>query len=182
MKPKGHKRECRCVICARPKRSAKSRTKPRTKSRVARRNIGYENQAASLHDRVAAGQATRKTRQNSAVRMNPDPANHVTIVSGPVSALREYLPTPTRSPKPASNPEHYPRTARGPKGSQRWFILDLFGARGAKISTRIKKGARGKIAVEASGLVRRRVNNRIVHRVELSGPYTRKPTTRSVRT
>lgn len=73
------------------------------------------------------------------------------------------------------NPAHYPRTPRGPKGNPRWYILDLFDGRGNRVSSRYRKCARAKCATEAMGLVNRRVGKHMVRKVELSGPYARKP-------
>lgn len=73
------------------------------------------------------------------------------------------------------NPAHYPRTSRGPKGNVRWYILDLFDGRGNKLSTRVRKCARAKCATEAAQLVDRKVGKHMVRKVELSGPYSRKP-------
>lgn len=76
---------------------------------------------------------------------------------------------------PRPNPAHYPRTARGPKGHARWYILDLYDGKDRHISTRVRKGARAKLGTEAAGLVNRRVGKAMVRKVELSGPYARKP-------
>ena len=55
MKPKGHKRGCRCVVCA--------NIRNKNGSRRVRHNHGYENQVASLHARAAR----KTTRKNSTV-------------------------------------------------------------------------------------------------------------------
>lgn len=79
------------------------------------------------------------------------------------------------------NTAHYPRTSRGPKGNVKWYILDLFDARGGKVDSRYKKCARAKCATDAAGLVNRKIRGRIVRKVELSGPYSRKPNANTVR-
>lgn len=82
----------------------------------------------------------------------------------------------------AGNPtSHYPRTSRGPKGKVKWYILDLRDGRGNLISTRIRKCAHAKCATEAAGLVDRKVGKRMVRKVELSGPYSRKPNANTTR-
>jgi len=82
----------------------------------------------------------------------------------------------------AGNPTaHYPRTKRGPKGKPKWYILDLFDGRGNLISSRYRKCARAKCAAEAQGLVNRKVGKRMVRKVELSGPYSRKPNAKTTR-
>ena len=81
----------------------------------------------------------------------------------------------------AGNPAHYPRTGRGPKGHVKWYILDLFDGRGRLISSRYRKCARAKCATEATGLVDRKVGKRMVRKVELSGPYSRKPNAHTTR-
>lgn len=276
MKPKGHKRGCRCVVCS-----------PR---RPARRNHGYENQAASLHDR-AAQNPRRKRRKNSTIpiggqktvrgrnakleldtfhRRNPDgdyaKANDLELyikntggeLQDRIRALRTMLvrkykrgtydrdhavrawmyiaddgarmyarefrtggrtsfgpfDAPTRritaralasdftvglelgewdylykgNPRRntgiriAGNPtSHYPRTSRGPKGKVRWYILDLKDGRGNLISSRYRKCAHSKCATEAAGLVDRKVGKKMVRKVELSGPYSRKPNANTTR-
>lgn len=91
-----------------------------------------------------------------------------------ISSHRSNLAIARRA---ASNPTaHYPRTKRGPKGTVKWYILDLFDGRGGKISSRYRKCARAKCATEAAGLVNRKVGGKMVRKVELSGPYSRKPT------
>lgn len=77
--------------------------------------------------------------------------------------------------QPKKNMAHFPRTTRGPKGKAAWFILDLYDGSGRKVSSRYKRGARAKMATEAAGLVNRKVQKHIVRKVELSGPYSRKP-------
>lgn len=66
MKPKGHKKGCPCVICAR----VRPRRKNIAKKRVARRNHGMESQMRAL---VRSAPKKAAKRKNSAVRMrNPD--------------------------------------------------------------------------------------------------------------
>lgn len=85
-------------------------------------------------------------------------------------------------PAAARNPiGHYPRTKRGPKGAVRWYILDLYDGRDNRISSRFKKCAHAKCATEAAGLVGRKTGGKLIRKVELSGPYARKPTASTVR-
>lgn len=77
--------------------------------------------------------------------------------------------------------DHYPRTTRGPKGKVRWYILDLYNGRGTLVSSRYRKCARAKCATEAAGLVNRKVGKSMVRKVELSGPYSRKPNAKTTR-
>lgn len=77
--------------------------------------------------------------------------------------------------------DHFPRTTRGPKGSIKWFILDLYDGRGNRVSSRYRKCARAKCATEAASLVNRKVGSKMVRKVELSGPYSRKPTATTTR-
>ena len=76
---------------------------------------------------------------------------------------------------------HFPRTGRGPKGNVKWYIIDLRDGRGNLISSRYRKCARAKCATEAAQLVDRKVGKKMVRKVELSGPYSRKPTASTTR-
>jgi len=102
----------------------------------------------------------------------------------------DYLYPPKTNPRRrrntsiriAGNPtSHYPRTTRGPKGNVRWYILDLKDGRGNLISSRYRKCAHSKCATEAAGLVDRKVGKKMVRKVELSGPYSRKPNAKTTR-
>lgn len=85
-------------------------------------------------------------------------------------------------PKKYQNPvSHFPRTTRGPKGNVKWYILDLYDGRGNLVSSRYRKCARAKCATEAAGLVNRKVGKKMVRKVELSGPYGRKPNAKTTR-
>lgn len=178
MKPKGHRRGCQCVVCA-----------PR-KRRTRRKNHGYENQARTLHQKGLS--AARKMAKNSTVvipgtrrarnavlkrtaAQNPG----IQIPEGAIIVLAQTHEPSTS--KVRRNTSHYPRTKRGPKGNVRWYILDLFNARGDRIGSRYRKCARAKCATEAAGLVGRKVRNKVVRKVELSGPYSRKPNANTVR-
>ena len=210
MKPKGHKKNCQCVICARPAK------------RKVRKNHGYENQArvAFRNSTVPLGGTARTARPDRMALPMPVGNPHIqpsgtgngwTVIvdaheiprlrySAYIGHIDRYgkitlwrpaaggiprdykqhamrILEEARDSLPTANPAHFPRTARGPKGkTARWFILDLYDGRGAKVGTRIKQGARAKFATEAAGLVDRRVGKKTVRKVELSGPYARKPT------
>lgn len=177
MKPKGHKRACKCVICAR---------KPTRKPR--RKNAGYENQMNTLHEQAAADRA-RSTRRNSTVRIprtfeaagNPAVVLTKSELAKVLLARGRKRPVPPK-PRPAKNNKgHYPRTGRGPKGNARWYILDLYSGNGTRRSARIKQSTNAAMQVEAAGLVDRKVGNHIIRKVELSGPYARKPTSTTAR-
>jgi len=88
------------------------------------------------------------------------------------------LPKKYQRPNPVS---HYPRTTRGSKGNPKWYILDLYNGRGTLVSSRYRKCARAKCATEAAGLVNRKVGKTMVRKVELSGPYSRKPNAKTTR-
>jgi hypothetical protein len=75
-----------------------------------------------------------------------------------------------------TNPQHFPKTTRGRKGIKKWFIFDIYGAKGRKLGTRIGNGTHAESRAKAIGLSTSKVGSRIVTRVVLSGPYSRKPT------
>lgn len=62
-----------------------------------------------------------------------------------------------------------------------WWILDLYSARGKKISTIIGQGSKAKSTSEAKSFINKSYRGYSVAKVELSGPYSRQPTSKTVR-
>ena len=101
---------------------------------------------------------------------------------------KKYQSKPTPRPRRrnktlnvSENMGHYPRTAAGRKGTDTWFIFDIFAGRDEHISTRIKKLTKAKAHLEAGALVGHRLGRKIVRKVELAGPYSRKPSAKTAR-
>lgn len=197
MKPKGHKRGCRCIICARPTKKARKK----------RANHGYENQAATLHERALKGGAVKfkvksgpkkkavKKRKNSSVpipgtvrarsmelrRVNPETVDEA--AASLLNALEERVRTAPvvvrgNARKPAKRRKK--ATKRRNAGGS-WFILDLFDSKGGKIGSRYKQKPKADVTEEGKGLVNRKVGHKIVRRVVMSGPYASKPGATTVR-
>lgn len=199
MKPRGHKRGCRCIICARPTKKARKK----------RANHGYENQAATLHERaLQEGAVTfkvksgpkkkagaRARRKNSTVpipgtvrarsmelrRVNPETVDEA--AASLLNALEERVRTAPvvvrgNARKPAKRRK---KAAKRRNAGGSWFILDLFDSKGGKIGSRYKQKAKADVTEEGKGLVNRKVGHKIVRRVVMSGPYASKPGATTVR-
>ncbi len=115
---------------------------------------------------------------------SPTPAQHAAVQH--LTGVRSKPPTPRPKRKNktlsvSENMGHYPRTKAGRKGTDTWFIFDIFAGRGVHISTRIKKITRAKAHLEAGALVGHKLGRKIVRKVELAGPYSRKPTAKTAR-
>ena len=181
MKPKGHKRGCKCVVCDRPMRK-------NTRRKPAKRNAGYERQAdVALWNRPDRAGRKTNVRHNSTVII-PGTTRSRSAASGLAAhRARRKNPLPfeivvqLRDASTKNPVDHFPRTTRGPKGNIKWYILDLYDGRGNLVSSRYRKCARAKCATEAAGLVNRRVGKKMVRKVELSGPYGRKPNAKTTR-
>lgn len=95
---------------------------------------------------------------------------------------KKELPSMT---KVFGNPIHIPRTNRGRPAKDAWWILDLFDGKGKKITTHIGKGEKKAAEYEAANMINKRAKgrgkSRIVRSAALSGPYSRKPNTRTKR-
>jgi hypothetical protein len=62
-----------------------------------------------------------------------------------------------------------------------WWILDLYSARGKKISTIIGQGSKAKSTSEAKSFINKSYRGYSVAKVELAGPYSRQPNSKTVR-
>lgn len=152
-RPKGHKRGCACVICARQRPRRKNSARP------SKQNAGYENQqlqnlreeAKTLRGKVAKNR--RGVRRNSAVRI---PRAGFEVTENPVF-----------------------RGSAKSRPAVRWYILDLYASNGAKISTRIRQ--QKPSGDEVRSMLGRRLNHHNVRKIELSGPYSQKPTAKTAR-
>jgi hypothetical protein len=79
------------------------------------------------------------------------------------------------------NPIHHITKAGRGRPTTAWWILDLYSARGKKISTIIGQGSKAKSTSEAKSFINKSYRGYSVAKVELSGPYSRQPTSKTVR-
>lgn len=75
---------------------------------------------------------------------------------------------------------HITKAGRG-RPTTSWWILDLYSARGKKISTIIGQGSKAKSTSEAKSFVNKSYRGYKVSKVQMAGPYSRKPTSKTVR-
>jgi hypothetical protein len=72
------------------------------------------------------------------------------------------------------------RPAGGPKGGY-WWILDIFDAKDRKLGHLIGKGTKEKATLDAKYKVGDKYRGKTIERAMLSGPYDRKPTSKTKR-
>jgi len=70
---------------------------------------------------------------------------------------------------------HITKAGRG-RPTTAWWILDLYSARGKKLSTKIGQGSKAKSTAEAKSFINKSEYGTKIVKVELSGPYARRPT------
>jgi len=75
---------------------------------------------------------------------------------------------------------HFTKAGRG-KPTSAWWILDMYSARGKKISTIIGQGSKAKSTSEAKSFINKTHKGYKVTKVQLAGPYVRQPHSRTVR-
>ncbi len=132
--------------------------------------------------KMAARKRKRKRKKNSTVALESPLAMNTFADEGD-----NLFDIPEEDDmKVFGNPIHIPSTGRGPKATPKWWIVDLYGVNKKKFKTIIGKGSKKSAEYDAAGFVGHGMSSgkgrrRIVKSAILSGPYNRKPTTRTKR-
>ena len=131
-----------------------------------------------------------KRRKNSAVRFLDSDLSMLAGKEGITSTSRESMMRVFGNPIETdsyANPIHIPKTTRGRPSKDSWWILDLYDSKKAKIRTEIGSGAKRSAEHDAASFIGHRAKPRgrgtakLVKSAMLSGPYSRKPTTKTKR-
>ena len=79
------------------------------------------------------------------------------------------------------NPMHHITKAGRGRPTTAWWILDMYSARGKRVATIIGQGSKAHSTKEAKSFINKSYRGYQVRKVELSGPYLRQPTAKTLR-